>query len=167
MNWFDHTPRATPGLAGVEGWFAMVHAAVPDFRWEIDDVIAEGDKVVTRTTWGGTQTGAFMGIPVTGKHVQVTGIEITRWANGKAVEHWANGKAVERWANEDALGMLQQLGVITMPGYRHPPASTPPAGACGPFLRMRLESRPSAVRPARGQSHRPEKTKPCRAANQA
>ena len=56
----------------------MVHAAFPDLRWEIEDVIVEGDKVVTRTSWGGTHTGASMGIRATGRHVSVTSMDFTR-----------------------------------------------------------------------------------------
>ena len=107
----DHTLGTIPGLSagreGVKQFFLMFRNAFPDLRYIIEDVIAEGDKVVTRTTWVGTQKGPFLGIPATGKQVKVTGIDITRWAGGKAVEHWAN---------QDALGMMQQLGVVPPPG---------------------------------------------------
>lgn len=69
--------------------------------------MAEGDKVVTRSTWHGTHRGAFLGIPATGEQVAVTAIDITRYAGGKAVEHWAE---------MDLLGLLQQLGVVPPPG---------------------------------------------------
>jgi predicted ester cyclase len=70
-------------------------------------MIAEGDKVVVRQTFRGTHTGGLMGIPPTGKRVAVPGIFITRIVNGKAVE---------QWANYDNLGLMQQLGVVPMPG---------------------------------------------------
>jgi len=73
----------------------------------IEDLIAEGHKVVTRYTARGTQQGDMPGIPATGKHVTVTGIDIVRLAGNKIVEHW--GEA-------DQLSMVQQLGVIPMPG---------------------------------------------------
>ncbi len=70
-------------------------------------MVAEGDEVVTRSTWRGTHQGTFMGMPATGKQVAVTGIDITRYAGGKAVEHWGN---------QDLLGLMQQLGVVQPPG---------------------------------------------------
>ena len=85
----------------------MYLTAFPDLHFTVEDLIAEGDKVVARLTVRGTQQGAFMGIPPTGKHVTVTGIDINRLAGGKSVEHWLN---------MDTLGLLQQLGVIPAPG---------------------------------------------------
>src|SRR5260370_39059888 len=81
--------------------------AFPDFRLTIEDLVAEGDKVVFRMTGRGTHHGAFMGITPTGKPMTITIIDIARFANGQVVEHWGN---------RDALGMLQQLGAILMPG---------------------------------------------------
>ncbi|MDR3575778.1 MAG: ester cyclase [Anaerolineaceae bacterium] len=89
------------GIAGVKQLFSMLHSAFPDLNYMIEDVIAEGDKVVTRSTWTGTNRGDFMGMPATNKQVKVSGIDITRFAGGKAVEHWAT---------TDMLGLMQQLG---------------------------------------------------------
>ena len=61
---------------------------MPDLHVTLDDLIAEGDQVVTRWTMTGTQRGEFMGIPPTGKPVTVTGISIVRYAGGKQVEAW-------------------------------------------------------------------------------
>jgi predicted ester cyclase len=69
----------------------------------VEDMIAEGDKVVTRYTSRGTQKGAFMGIPPTGKQMMVSSIIIARFADGKIVEEWGL---------DDQVGMLQQLGII-------------------------------------------------------
>jgi len=55
----------------------------------------------------GTNTGPLMGMPATGKQATVTGMDITRMANGKVVEHWGQ---------LDMLGLMQQLGVVPMPG---------------------------------------------------
>ena len=85
----------------------MYFSAFPDLHLTIEDQIAEGDKVVTRWTARGTHQGPFMGIPPTGKRAVVTGIAIDRFANGKFVENWNNG---------DDLGLLQQLGVVPVPG---------------------------------------------------
>jgi predicted ester cyclase len=69
-------------------------------------MIAVGDRVATRFVAPGTQRGELMGIPPSGKPVTMTGMDLVRFANGKAVEHWGNG---------DDLGMMQQLGVIPPP----------------------------------------------------
>ena|SRR5437899_2971856 len=104
----DHSaPPGTPsGRGGVIQFFTMFRSAFPDLHYTIEDQIAEGDKVVTRNIWRGTHQGAFLGLPPTGKQVTVTGIDITRWAGGKAVEHWAN---------QDLLGLMQQLGAFPAP----------------------------------------------------
>jgi steroid delta-isomerase-like uncharacterized protein len=88
----------------------MYRAAFPDVHIAIDDLIAAGDKVVTRYTATGTHQGELMGIPATGKKISITGVSIYRFANGQIVEDWAEF---------DQLGMLTQLGVI------------PPAGGAG------------------------------------
>jgi steroid delta-isomerase-like uncharacterized protein len=81
--------------------------AFPDGRYTIEDMIAEGDRVVVRQTFHGTHQGDFMGMAPTGKQVTVTEIEIFRIANGKSVENWTNS---------DDLGLLQQLGVVPSMG---------------------------------------------------
>src|SRR6266702_8775057 len=91
-NHVDHT--LPPGLpAGIEGskqFITMYLTAFPDLHFTVEDLIAEGDKVVARLTTGGTQQGVFMGIPPTGKHVTSTAIDINRMASGKSVEHCLN-----------------------------------------------------------------------------
>jgi steroid delta-isomerase-like uncharacterized protein len=101
-----------PGMAaGTEGFkqFVMLYrGAFSDLHFTLDDVIAEGDKVVTRWTTHATHTGPLMNIPPTGKKTTVTGITIARYD--------ADGKTAEAWATFDQLGLLQQLGVIPAPG---------------------------------------------------
>ncbi len=80
-----------------------VRAAFPDGRVTIEEMIAEGDKVVTRYTSSGTHKGDFMGIAATGKKVVVTGIVITRIDKGKIAEDWEEF---------DAMGFMVQLGAI-------------------------------------------------------
>src|SRR5438445_5984935 len=89
-NYVDHTapPGIPPGKEGEKLWFKMIRAAFPDGRTTIDDIIAEGDKVVVRATMKGTHKGEFMGIPATGKQVTISGIDVTRFVNGKSTEHW-------------------------------------------------------------------------------
>jgi len=105
----DHAaPPGTPGgLEGARQTLTMYLTAFPDLYFTVEDLIAEGDKVVARLTVRGTQQGVFMGIPPTGKHAEVTAIDINRMAGGKSVEHWLE---------MDTLGLLQQLGVIPAPG---------------------------------------------------
>jgi len=95
------------GLEAFKQGLSLFLTAFPDARFTIEDMIAEGDKVVVRYTFRGTHTGNFMGIAPTGKQVTQTGITINRFANGKAVE---------LWRNVDDLGLLQQLGAVPAPG---------------------------------------------------
>ena len=102
----DPAPGQGPGLEGVKQYFSSLHTAFPDVQMNIDDMIAEGDKVVARVNVGGTHQGEFMGIDPTGNRVTITGIDILRIADGKIVE---------RWGKFDDLSMMQQLGVISEP----------------------------------------------------
>ena len=90
--------------------FAQSRSAFPDTHLTIEDMIAEGELVVVRFTWRGTNTGdlvmPMMRIPATGKHVTVTAINIG---------HYMEGKAVELWLVGDDLGLFQQLGLLPMP----------------------------------------------------
>lgn len=101
----DH--YAPPGLPpGREGWKQnrlMFHAAFPDGRWEIVDMVAEGDLVVVRAPFSGTHTGEFFGIPATGRRVSIGSIHICRVVDGLVVEHWGNS---------DDVGLLQQIGAL-------------------------------------------------------
>jgi steroid delta-isomerase-like uncharacterized protein len=79
------------------------HAAFPDLHFEVEDVIAEGDKVVTRWVLTGTHKGEFQGIPATGKSIRVTGMSLDRLSGGQIAEGF------DGWDN---LGLRQQLGVL-------------------------------------------------------
>src|SRR5919109_2528416 len=94
-----------PGLEGAKQVHARTLIGMPDWHTAIDDLIAEGDKVVARIIMTGTHTGDFWGIPATGKRVEFTGIYIVRISDGKIVEHWGE---------EDGVSLLQQLGVLNM-----------------------------------------------------
>ena len=102
------TPKIMSGIpTGIEGAKAahrIMLTGFPDYQTIINDIFAEGDKVAARITMSGTNTGSFMGIPATGKHVSFTGIYITRIVNGKIVEHWGE---------EDGVSLLQQRGVLS------------------------------------------------------
>lgn len=84
----------------------QIHRALPDVTMTIEDMIAAGDRVVSRVTLRGTQRDTFMGIPATGRQVTVTGIDIARVVGGKLVEHWAE---------MDTLGLIKQLGALSRP----------------------------------------------------
>jgi steroid delta-isomerase-like uncharacterized protein len=91
------------GPEEMRGTVRMVTAAFPDNRHEVEEVIAAGDKVVLRCTLTGTHMGPFMGIPPTGRRIEVNEIHIYRLEDGKAVEHRAG---------RDDLGAIRQLGVV-------------------------------------------------------
>lgn len=99
-------PGMPPGREGVKLMTTMFRSAFPDFNATIADIIAEGDKVVIRMTWSGTQKGEFMGVPPTGKSVSFGVFDIIRIAEGKFVEHWGQ---------MDSIAMMQQLGVMPTP----------------------------------------------------
>lgn len=104
----DPLPPGVPGgREGLKQLIMALRAAFPDFHYTIEEQLAEGDKHVGRLIAHGTHQGDFMGIPPTGKTVSWGEIHFGRMVNGQLVEHWAN---------QDQLGMLQQLGVIPMPG---------------------------------------------------
>ena len=91
------------GPEGVRQFIFMLRAAFPDLHVTVEDVIAEGDKIVQRWTGRGTHQGELMGIPPTGNRVSVDGITISRFKDGKVSEEWEV---------YDMMGMMQQLGVI-------------------------------------------------------
>lgn len=107
-NFVDHNPVSgqPAGLEGLKQVVTMFRTAFPDLHCTVEEMIAEGDKVMARGTIRGTHKGEFMGVPPTGKRVRVTGIDIVRIAGGKVVE---------RWGNFDEMGMMQQLGVVPPP----------------------------------------------------
>jgi steroid delta-isomerase-like uncharacterized protein len=106
-----HDPQVPPGApsgpAGLRFVVTLLHTAFPDDQHLIEDLIAEGDKVVVRLTHQGTHQGPLFGLPPTGKRVSQTSIHIFRFADGKLVEGWAN---------RDDLGLLQQLGALPPAG---------------------------------------------------
>lgn len=99
-------PGLPPGLAGAKRVHETTLIGMPDWHTTIEDLIAEGDKVVARITMRGTHTGDFWGMPPTGNKVSFTGIYIVRIQDGKIVEHWGE---------EDGVALLQQLGFMPKP----------------------------------------------------
>ncbi len=104
----DHSrpPGIAPGAEGVRQQFDGFRAAFPDFRVTVLDQVCEDDKVVTRKVLRGTHMGDLMGIPATGREVEIQVIDIVRVQDGRIVEHW---NVVDR------LGLMEQLGVLGAP----------------------------------------------------
>jgi predicted ester cyclase len=103
-EFFNHS--APPGMTDREGskqYLGGFLKGFPDCRFTIDDMIAEGDQVVTKKTFSGTHEGEFAGIAPTGKHVSLQFVDIMRLRDGRIVEHWLS---------MDQLSFMQQLGVI-------------------------------------------------------
>jgi steroid delta-isomerase-like uncharacterized protein len=100
----EETPGLAPTKDGVLQFFRMYKAAFPDLRFDPQDVLPSGDTVVARTRATGTHTGEFMGMPPTGKSIDVALIDIIRFAD--------DGLAHEHWGVVDMLAMMQQLGVV-------------------------------------------------------
>jgi predicted ester cyclase len=107
INHDPNLPNPHADLPTTKQLVGGILAGFPDLHSAEDDLIAAGDKVVVRRTFHGTHTGAFMGIAPTGKKITYTGIFIA---------HLTGGKVSEQWVNADNLSILQQLGVIPMPG---------------------------------------------------
>lgn len=98
----NHTVPAGMPQQGSQ-MLALYLAAFPDAQATVEDLLADGDKVVARVSIRGTHQGAFRGISPTGKPITVMGIHVFRIANGKLVEHWGL---------TDRLSALQQVGVV-------------------------------------------------------
>jgi len=96
-------PNSRGREAFTQGMFMFINA-FPDLKiTELSPMIAQGDKVAVRVSWTGTHTGDLMGIPATGKRVNIVDMHI---------ERIANGKIVERIAVTDSMGIMQQIGMV-------------------------------------------------------
>jgi predicted ester cyclase len=110
-DYIEH--QQLPGAEGRQGidvakaFLSMMRGAFPDYRFAIEDLVAEGDTVVARVSVSGTHRGELMGLAPTGRRVRTSGIEVFRFERGKMAEHWAAF---------DALGMMRQIGMIPVPG---------------------------------------------------
>ncbi len=103
---YKHHDPANPdvivGNEGVRRHIQTLRGAFPDLVFHIEDMVAQGDKVVIRWTANVTHTGDYFGIPPTGKSATITGMNT--W-------QVRDGKAVEGWVNRDDVGLMQQLGL--------------------------------------------------------
>ena len=95
--------RGEKGAAGFAETVNSIRAAFPDIKWTVEDLIAEGDKVVIRWSWTGTNTSSFRGFPPSQKKVS---------DNAIAIYQFSGDKVIKAWIQSDRLGFLQQIGVI-------------------------------------------------------
>ncbi len=106
---YVHHDPASPRVRDRDGLKEVLRAfraGCPDLHITIDELLAEGDTVTKRWTYHATHTGDLSGMPPTGKHITLSGLELFRLANGKIVECWLS---------YDNLSLMQQLGVIPAP----------------------------------------------------
>jgi steroid delta-isomerase-like uncharacterized protein len=96
-------PIEATGAQLLKELFGRLHRAFPDLHITVEELIAEGDKVVIRDTVTGTHQGEYMGIPPTGKPITYNEIHIGRFANGRITE---------TWGVVDVLSQMRQLGAI-------------------------------------------------------
>ena len=99
-------PGQGPGLEGLKDVLRGMRAAFPDLYFSVEEQIAEGDKVLTRFEWTGTQRGEFLGVPATGRSVKVWGMVIDRLEGGRIKD---------TRIIMDMLGLMTQLGVFPPP----------------------------------------------------
>jgi predicted ester cyclase len=102
----DALPGQAPGREGHKQILTAFHSAFPDLNVTTEEILAEGEKVVSRWTARGTHQGELLGIAPTGNGVTIKGIDVLRVAESRIVE---------RWAQFNSLEMMQQLGVVPPP----------------------------------------------------
>ena len=106
QNYSHHdssTPEFGRGPESEKKRASLYRTAFPDVRLTIEDIISEGETVTARWSCQGTHKGDLNGVAPTGKQFTISGI---------SVAHFTNGKMIEGWVNWDALGMMQQLGIV-------------------------------------------------------
>jgi predicted ester cyclase len=99
-----YSSRIRPGVAGLREHYTSLLKGFPDLRVEIDDIIAQSEKVVHRFTFCGTHRGEFMGIAATGKSISAAGMQINLFSAGKCIEVWSV---------HDSYGFLSQIGAVS------------------------------------------------------
>jgi steroid delta-isomerase-like uncharacterized protein len=102
----DPFPGQGNGRSDLKARVRLILDSMNPLRFEIEDIVAEGDRVVVRWSQTGTQSGNFMGIPPSGRNFTFAGIDVHRLRDGRMAEHWHV---------IDLFGLLQQLGAIPAP----------------------------------------------------
>ena len=98
-----HTRSGSHGFESVISIVSNFMTAFPDLKFEIEDLLADGDRVASRMTASGTQTGEYMGVPATGRRVSCAVLGFARVQDGKLVEHWGV---------TDELHLMEQIGLV-------------------------------------------------------
>ena len=106
MQWSGGTVGTVTGSANVAGLFAGVVAAFPDAHITVNDIFGQRDQVVVRVVVSGTQEGAILGIPASGRHVQWDGVDVYRLSDGKISNIWAG---------DDWTAILNDTGTFKAP----------------------------------------------------
>jgi predicted ester cyclase len=109
LDYQAHGVMGDMNLAQSKQTNQAIFAAFPDFKFTIEDILAEGDKVTVRYSATGTHQGPFMGVAPTSKKIILKGISIYKIANGKLVESWGT---------YDRMSLMQQLGAISQTGKK-------------------------------------------------
>lgn len=99
----DPAPGQGPGPDGFKAFFAEMRTAFPDLHVDVETLVADEDQVAFAYTLTGTHQGPFQGHDATGKPIEVRGVQISKFADGKLVE---------RWGSSDELGIMTQLGLL-------------------------------------------------------
>ncbi len=102
----EELPGLPPGKEGLRFFATAIREGFPDLVASVEDIIVEDNKAVGRVRLSGTQRGEFMGIPPTGKKIDVQVIDIVAYREGQLIEHWGV---------TDQMAMMVQLGVIEEP----------------------------------------------------
>jgi predicted ester cyclase len=106
-NWVNHDPTLPP-MKGLEGARQLIStwSGFSNVSVTIEDSLSQGDRVAVRFRMTATHSGPVLGIPPTGKTINITGTGIFKVVDGKATDNWVN---------IDSLGLLQQLGAVQLP----------------------------------------------------
>jgi predicted ester cyclase len=115
-DYIEHNPRLPQGLDGQKQFVVRVLAAFSDYHADIQDIIAEDDRVMVRIQWTGTQDGPYQGLPPSGRKLSFATADIFRIADGKLAEHW------------DVVDSLQRALTLGQVQLINPPAAPPPKG---------------------------------------
>jgi steroid delta-isomerase-like uncharacterized protein len=112
-NYLAHAPASLDAAPlDSEAWtrfLSVFREGFPDLRLAVEDAVGEGDLVAQRIQFEGTHTGPFRGLPATNTKVSFSGLELNRFVDGRVAEHWFQ---------LDTLTLLQQLGLLVVPGPR-------------------------------------------------
>ncbi len=113
-NMNEHTPwpGMKQGLAGLKEGMAGFRASFPDLKITPKEVTSDGDWIFAHYNMTGTNTGSFMGMPATGKKIDIDGMELIKLTNCKATDHWAY---------DEGRKMMEQLGLMPPMDGPHPP----------------------------------------------